>query len=129
MSKELVNRWYSKLSLVERNLPLLLVDGYAYTPQMAYDEVNRGSVLGAKMQSLIEMGKFGTSILEEQAIAKVRLQTILQSKPQDKVLFATMSNKTFTPAQLMDEINSGTQIGEQWIAGELQRMRNLVQVR
>jgi hypothetical protein len=129
MSKELVNRWYSKISSVERNLPLLLVDGYAYTPQMAYDEVNRGSVLGAKMQSLIEMGKFGTSSLEEQAIAKVRLQTILASKPQDKPLFATMSNKVFTAAQLMDEINSGTLIGQQWVNGEVSRMSALVKVR
>jgi hypothetical protein len=129
MSKELVNRWFNKISISERNLPLLLVDGYAYTPQMAYDEVNRGTQLGARLQSLIEMGKFGTSSLEEQAIAKVRIQTILASKPQDKPLFATMSNKVFTPAQLMEEINSGTLIGQQWVTSEISRMRNIVQVR
>jgi hypothetical protein len=129
MSKELVNHWYNKISVTERNLPLLLVDGYAYTPQMAYDEVNRNTALGARLQALIEAGRFGTSALDEQAIAKVRLQTILASKPQDKPLFATMSNKVFTPAQLMDEINSGTQIGIQWVQGEISRMSQIVRVR
>ena len=128
MSKELVNQWYSKLGSSERNLPLLLVDGYAYTPQMAYDEVNRGTVLGAKLQSLIEMGRFGTSALDELAIAKVRLQQMLQSKP-DKPLFATLSNKVFTPSELLQEIESGTQIGVQWVQNEISHMKMIVNVR
>jgi hypothetical protein len=129
MTKELANKWINKLSEVEKDLPLLLVDGYAYTPRIAVNEIMNGSVLGARLQALIEMGKFGTSSLEEQAIAKVRLQTILASKPQDKPLFATMSNKVFTPAQLMEEINSGTQIGQQWLNGEISRMSQIVRVR
>lgn len=129
MSKELVARWFNKISATEQDLPLLLVDNYAYTPRMAYNEVMNNSALGARLQALIEMGKFGTSALEEQAIAKVRLQTILASKPQDKPLFATMSNKVFTPAQLMEEINSGTQIGAQWLNGEISRMSQIVRVR
>jgi len=129
MSKELVNQWYSRISQTERNLPLLLVDGYAYTPQMAYDEVNRGSVLGIKLQSLIESGRFGTSYLDEIAIAKVRLQQSLQSKPQNKILFATLSGKTFTPSQLLQEIESGTEIGVQQINAEISHMRAIVNVR
>ena len=129
MSKELVARWFNKISESEKDLPLLLVDNYAYTPRMAYTEVMNGSSLGAKLQALIESGRFGTSSLEETAIAKVRIQQIMRSKPQDKVLFATMSNKTFTPAQLLAEIDSGTQIGEQWVQGEISRMTALVRVR
>lgn len=129
MSKELVAQWFNKISSVEQDLPLLLVDNYAYTPRMAYNEVMNDSDLGKKLQALIEMGKFGTTKLEEQAIAKVRLQTILGSKPQDKPMFATMSNKTFTPAQLLEEIESGTSIGVQWLNGEVSRMTSLVRVR
>ena len=129
MSKELVARWFNKISEAEKNLPLLLVEGYAYTPRMAYDEVNRGSVLGAKLQALIESGRFGTSQLDEIAIAKVRLQQSLQSKPQDKILFATLSGKTFTPSQLLQEIESGTEIGVQQINAEIAHMRSIVQVR
>ena len=129
MSKELVANWFAKISEVEKDLPLLLSDGYAYTPRMAYTEVMNGSSLGAKLQALIESGRFGTSSLEETAIAKVRIQQIMRSKPQDKVLFATMSNKTFTPAQLLAEIESGTQIGEQWVQGEISRMTALTRIR
>jgi len=128
MSKELVIQWYSRISQSERNLPLLLVDGYAYTPQMAYDEVIRGTALGARLQSLIEMGKFGTTSLEEQAIAKVRLQQILASKP-DKPIFATLSNKVFTARELMQEIESGTELGTQWVNNEISHMNSIVRVR
>jgi len=129
MSKELVTRWFNKISEAEKDLPLLLVDNYAYTPRMAYSEVINGSALGARLQALIEMGKFGTSALDEQAIAKVRIQQKMQSKPQDKVLFATMSNKTFTPSQLLQEIDSGSEIGNQWVQAEISRMHSIVNVR
>ncbi len=128
MTKELVARWFNKLGNTEKDLPLLLVDGYAYTPRMAYSEVMNGTALGVKMQALIEMGRFGTTVLDEQAIAKVRLQQILQNKP-DKPMFATLSNKAFTPRELLEEINSGTLIGQQWVSGEISRMHNLVKMR
>ncbi len=129
MSKELVARWFSKISTVEQDLPLLLVDNLAYTPRMAYNEVMNGSVLGARLQALIESGRFGTSQLDEVAIAKVRVRQILQSKDPNKVLFATMSNKTFTPAQLLQEIDSGTLIGQQWIQSEISRMTAITRIR
>ena len=128
MSKELVTRWFNKISEAEKDLPLLLVDNYAYTPRMAYSEVMNGSTLGAKLQSLIEMGRFGTSALDEQAIARVRLQQILQSKP-DKPMFATLSNKVYTPSELMQEIESGTELGTQWVNNEISHMTKIVQVR
>ena len=129
MSKELVVRWFNKISDAEKDLPLLLVDGYAYTPRMAYSEVMNGSVLGSRMQQLIEMGKFGTTSLEEEAIAKVRLEQILQSKPQDKPLFATLNNKTFTASQLLEEIRLGTQVGERWVRNEISHMKSVTQIR
>ena len=128
MTRELVTRWFNKISTVEQNLPLLLVDNYAYTPRMAYDEVMNGSALGAKLQALLESGRFGTSQLDEVAIAKVRLQQILQNKP-DKPMFATLSNKAFTPKELMQEIEAGTQIGSQWVQGEISHMSSLVKIR
>jgi hypothetical protein len=128
MSKELVTSWFSKLGESEKDLPLLLVDNYAYTPRMAYTEVMNGSSLGAKLQSLIEMGKFGSSTLDEQAIAKVRLQQKLQGKP-DKPLFATLSGKVFTPSQLLQEIESESQIGVQWLQNEISHMKMIVNVR
>jgi len=128
MSRELVTRWIGKISEAEKDLPLLLVSGYAYTPRMAYTEVLNGTTLGNQLQALIETGRFGTSTLDEQAIAKVRLQQILQSKP-DKPLFATLSGKVFTPSELLQEIESGTQIGQQWLNQEISHMKMIVNVR
>lgn len=128
MSKELVQKWYNALPNAEKDLPLILLDGIVYTPTTAYNEVNRNSPVGIRLQALIEQGKFGTSTEDEQAIAKTRLEQRMRSLP-DKPLFATLSNKVFTPSQLLEEIQSGTQIGQQWQNNELLHMKILMQIR
>ena len=134
MSRDLVTRWFNKLPTSEQNMPLLIVNGLAYTPRQTLDEVNRGTPVGAQLQVLIEAGKFGTTTLDATTLAKSRLQLSLQSKPQDKVLFVALPSsgvtpKTFTPAQLLQEINAGTKLGQQWINNEQSFMQKLVQVR
>ena len=128
MSKDLVQKWYEHLPNQERELPLILLDGIVYTPTTAYNEVMRDSPVGIRLQALIEQGKFGTSTEDEQAIAKTRLEQWLSTQP-DKPLFATLSNKVFTPSQLLEEIQSGTPIGEQWKNNEINHMRNLMHLR
>lgn len=128
MSKELVSRWFDRLPEMERDLPLLLSDGLAYTPRVAYNEVMRGSPVGDKIQLLIETGRFGTSAEDEQSIAKTRLEQWLKQQP-DKPLFATLSNKVFTPSQLLQEIQSGSSIGNQWIQNEISHMTAIVRMR
>ena len=128
MTKQVVSNWYNKLSNAERNLPLLIYQGNVYTPQVAYDEVMRSSPLGDALQSLIEKQSFGTSAEDEQTVAKLRLTQIMRTKP-DKPLFATLSNKVFTPSQLLEEIQSGTSIGEQWVGNEISHMKNLMQLK
>ena len=128
MSKELVSKWFSKLPENEKDLPLLLLDGLAYTPRTAYNEVMRSSPVGDKLQALIERGSFGTTYSDEQAIAKTRLEQWLQQQP-DKPLFATLSNKVFTPSQLLQEIQSGSSIGQQWVSNEISHMKTLMTVR
>jgi len=132
MSKELVSRWFNKLSNAERNLPLLIYQGNAYTPQTTYDEVMRGSPLGEALQRLIEQQSFGTSAEDEQTVAKMRrvlqLTELMRTRP-DKPLFATLSNKVFTPSELLQEIESNTDIGQQWIKTEISIMKRIVSVR
>lgn len=131
MSKELVSRWFEKLSDAERNLPLLIVGGVAYTPRAVYDEVMRNSPLGNELQALVERGSFGTSYSDEQAIAKLRLTEIMRSKP-DKPLFATLTldgQRTFTPSELLQEIQNDTDVGKRWVSNEAEHMRRIVSVR
>jgi hypothetical protein len=128
MTKEFVSNWISKLPEAEKDLPLLLVDSSAYTPRVAYNEVMRGSDLGNKLQALIESGRFGTTLSDEQTIAKLRLTEIMRTKPE-KPLFATLSGKVFTPSELLKEIEEGTSIGNQWVNNEISHMKSLMQVR
>lgn len=128
MSRDLITKWFSRLPSGEQDLPLLILNGIAYTPRTTLNEVLRGSALGNQLQALVETGRFGTTSLEEQQIAKIRLQQILGSKP-DKPLFATLSGKVFTPRELLSQIQSGTAIGNQWIQNEISQMRMLVSIR
>jgi len=128
MTKDLVSKWFNKLGTGERNLPLLIYQGNVYTPQVAYDEVMRSSPLGDTLQSLIEKQSFGTSAEDEQTVAKLRLTQIMRTKP-DKPLFATLSNKIFTPSELLQEIENDTDIGRQWVGTEISHMKRIVGIR
>jgi hypothetical protein len=128
MTKQVVSNWFGKLGESERNLPLLIYQGGVYSPRMAYDEVMRSSPLGDALQSLIEQRSFGTTSTDEQTVAKLRLTEIMRTKP-DKPLFATLSNKVFTPSQLLEEIQNDTDIGRQWVGTEISHMRRIVSVR
>lgn len=138
MTKELVTRWFNKLSVAERNKPLLILNGLAYTPQATYDEVMRGTPVGDKLQNLIEQGKYGTTFQEEQELMKQRLTMDLESKPPDKILFVALSSsgttlpptkRAFTAKQLLEEIKNGTTLGRQWLNNEASYMKRLMQVR
>lgn len=134
MSKELVSRWLNKISESEKNKPLLILGGFAYTPRQAYDEVMRGTPTGDQLQNLIEQGRYGTTVADENALIKQRLQTSLLSKPQDKILFVALPSsglpvKAYTPAQLLDEIKRETAVGKQWMEGEKKVMLRVLQVR
>jgi len=128
MTRELMSNWLNKLPEAEKDLPLLLLEGIAYTPRTAYNEVARNSPTGAKLQALVETGRFGTTISDEESIAKTRLEQRLPTLP-DKPLFATLSGKIFTPSQLLEEIRSDSQIGRQWVTNEVAHMKLLVQIR
>ena len=124
-----VQAWVRRLPPAELDLPLLIVDGAAYTPRAALEEVRRGTALGARLQALVESGRLGTSAEEELALAKLRLVELLRRYPPDRPLVAVLrapSAATYTPRQLIEEVLAETPTGRQWLAGELQHMRRLV---
>jgi len=134
LTLEFVSRWFNRLPEYERDLPLLLVNGVAYTPRVALQEVMRGTALGARLQALIETGRFGTPLQDEVALAKIRLKTLLTRYPPDKPIVATIGTpqlpgKTYTPRELIEEIERETAVGKQWIQGEIARMKSLMALR
>lgn len=123
-----VEAWFNKLSEQEKDLPLLIFGGSAYSPRATLDEVKRGTPLGEQLQKLVERQSFGTTYQEEQRLAKIRCIITLQKKLLDKPLFATLSGKVFTPRQMIQEIETSTPIGRQQVEGELAHMKRLMKV-
>jgi len=131
MTRELVESWFNKLSIVERDLPLLIVSGIAYTPRTTLNEVKRGTALGKHLQALIEKKSFGTNQIEEQTLAKMRLRDILIREPE-KPMFVTIQGvapRAYTPKQLLTEIDANSKIGRQWTNNEISHMRRVLAVR
>jgi hypothetical protein len=129
-----VRAWFNRLPPYEQDLPLLMLDGVAYTPRMALAEVERGTSLGARLQTLIESGRFGTTFQDETTLAKIRLKEILARYPPDKPIVATIGTpelpgKAYTPSELMEEIQKETARGKQWVQAEVQHMRRLMALR
>jgi len=54
MSKEFIESWYRRIPELERDLPIILIEGRVYTPREVYNEVMRGTRLGELMQGKLE---------------------------------------------------------------------------
>ena len=124
-----IREWVSRLPPQELDLPLIVLDGLAYTPRMVLAEVERGTTLGQRLQQLVEMRSFGTTMSEAYSLAKLRLKQILSRYPPDKPIVAALGVEgpiVYTPRELIEEIERGTPRGTQWIEGEINRMRYLM---
>lgn len=135
MTKELVTRWFNKISNEEKNMPLLVLNGLAYTPRQTFDEVMRGSEIGEKLQNLIEQGRFGTALSDEKALIKERLRLSWQSKPQTQIKFVALPTsglpvKAYTYAEMLRELDKPNYGAvKQFADHEANYMRRIIQVR
>ena len=124
-----VRAWFNRLPAVDRDLPLVILNGIAYTPRMVLAEVERGTPLGSRLQSIVEAGYLASTLEEEERLAKLRLLQILSRHPPDKpivVAIGAPQSRVYTARQLMEEISRQTPVGKQWIESEIKRMRMLM---
>jgi hypothetical protein len=123
-----VSAWFNRIPSFEKDMPLLIVGGVAYTPRATLQEVQRGTSVGVQLQALVETGSFGTAVDVERTLAKVRLEKVFSTGDPNRLLVATLGTlgRTYTTAQLLDEIRKETPLGQQWIAGEISHMRTLM---
>ena len=129
MSKEFVEKWYSKVPELERDLPIILVDGVVYTPREIYTEVVvKGSELGEKLQAkLEEMHKKATSsntfsyedLREIQQIAYERVKRVIDKLPKGFSL-ASFSGRIVSGRKIM------TVIGKDAIKYEMKKIMKLL---
>lgn len=131
MTLEVVRRWFEKLPELERDLPLVILDGVAWTPRAILAEVSRGTPTGERLQALVEAGRLGTSYAEEMALVKYRLREILSRYPPGKPIIAVLSipTRAMTPEDLLREVEQETQLGKRLIRAELEHMRYLLRLR
>jgi len=127
---EAVRRWFSRLPELQRDLPILIVDGAAYTPRMILSEVERGTPLGSRLQALLEAGRMGTQPWEEEALLRLRVKSILQRMPPDKPLIATLGPqpRAYTAADLLREVEAGTDVGRRILSAEAEAVRLLLRL-
>jgi len=139
MTLQVIRDWVSKLPPYELDMPIVMYNGVAYTPRQILEEVERGTPLGAVLQQMVESGTpvlsqnpaLSQSELEE--LAKMRLRRLLS---RSTALFAVLSNtgtgvteRIYTPQQILEEIERGTPIGKQWIKAEENIIRRLLTLR
>lgn len=133
MNAAQVRAWVEKLAKREQDLPFFIIDGVAYTPKQFLQQVLSGTNIGTRLMALKESGKLSQLAGDQKSVILLRLKLLLQSKlGQQKPLFVTLVNgvgpKAYTAAQLLDEINRGTPVGNQWINNEAGYMRKLLEV-
>lgn len=124
-----VRAWFNRLPPVERDLPIVILDGLAYTPRAILMEVERGSPIGERLQVLVESGRIGTAYSEEIALLKLRLKELLSRYPMDEPLVATIGElpgRAYTPRDLIREIEIGTSVGLQWVEAERRHVLRLL---
>jgi len=125
MTLERIRAWFNRLPEVQRDLPIVIYDGVAYTPRMILDEVQRATPLGARLQALVEAGRFGTTPTEEEALLKTRVRMILERMPPDKPVIATLGipSKVYTPRDLISEVERQTETGRKLMEAEKEAMK------
>jgi len=130
MTLERVRAWFERLPPAERDLPIIILEGVAYTPRMILAEVSRGTPLGERLQAMVETGRLGTTMAEVESLAKLRLKELLSRLPPDKPIVATLGipEKTYTPRELLREIEMQTEAGRQWVEAEIRTMRRVLEM-
>jgi len=127
---QLIRLWVSKLPPSELDMPIIMLNGVAYTPRQILEEVERGTQLGAVLQRMVETGAASLSQSEEEEeLAKMRLRQLLS---RSSAIYARLSDtgaEVYTPQQILEEIERGSPIGRQWIEAEKSIIRKLLMLR
>jgi len=125
VSKEFIERWYSSIPPIERDLPILLIDGKVYSPREVYEEVMKGTELGNRMQEKIERIRSSQSLTygdlrEIEHVARERVMWVLRNLPKNFSI-VSLSGKVATGA---DEIFAA--IGDKAIRYEYERVLRIL---
>lgn len=123
MSLQVVEQWYQKIPSIEKNQPLIISGSSVYSPNQVLDEVRKGTALGNVLQKVIETRSF-TDAIDKYALAIARLKERLAKMPADTRI--VWSQRSYSPQQMLKEIQDGTKVGRSMIEAEANRVEEVL---
>ena len=123
-----IKKWVGELPKSELDIPLVVIDDRAYTPNEVLSQIRSRTGLGKRMVSL-DIKTIKTIPAEEQMqeLAKIRLKMKLEKTPP-KFAFGRYilgEKETYTAEEMIAEIQMETPVGEEFISTEKTLMRDL----
>lgn len=126
MSLSYIQSWVSRLPPAERDLPMVVYDSMAYSPNTVLAEVRAGTPLGRELQRKVERGQIGTPEETLEALAEARLLKLLQERPVTVIrLVEPWKKPELSPEELKEEIRKKTPLGRRLIAEEVEYLKRV----
>ena len=129
MNEEEVLNWIKKLPKSELDIPLVIIDDRAYTPNEILEMVRRKVGLGRRLLTL-DMSALKRVPAEAQLheLAKIRLKKKLEKMPKKFVLarYVLGKKEKYTADELIEEIQRESAIGREFIDTEKKIVRDLL---
>ncbi len=123
---EKVRSWFNGLPKFERNLPLIILDSIAYSPNEVLSEVEAGTELGAKLQGRVEARAYGTSLDLEMALAEKRIEMRLKRTPVTIFRLVPPGEKSeLTAEEQLKAIRERTPLGMELLERERRYMTRI----
>jgi hypothetical protein len=127
---QVVRRWFSRLPPYELDMPIVVVDGLAYTPRAILEEVQRGTALGERLQRMVEAGVASLHQEDLDELAKLRLRLLLSRPTHLRVVAYTYPvPREMTMQELLAEVEAGTPIGRRFIEAQKEVVMRLLSMR
>jgi len=121
-----VKKWYNGIPPAERNLPTLIVDDKAYTPNEVMNEVRRGTQLGKKMQQTVVGGM--TSLQKLERLAKTRVLAWLKKLPSEFGA-VNVQGETYSRDELIAAVKQQENIGKTLVEEEIQKIKERMRLK
>lgn len=128
ISLKRIEEWAAKLPSYERELPLVIIDKEAFTPDEIRAQIKEKTKLSLGLQSKLDLGpELITAEKREQiwSLAKMRLNKLYTDRPVT-VLTLTLAKPTISAEELKQEIEQETELGKELIKDEIGHMQYIL---
>jgi hypothetical protein len=128
MTLQKVEAWVNRLPAADRDLPIIVHGGKAWTPNEILTQIRTCPTCSTSqaLQAFLEARAFGQEANPWQ-LAKQRLIQRMQKTPVIRHVLVLGMPTTITPEQFIREVTLETPLGQSFIHSELQRMHLLLQ--